>query len=213
MVGSVNVFYGVCVGDWGKLAANVVPRLGGRPLLALSGQTSIAAAYNTILDAVMWRDVDLLILQHDDLEIVDPDGEAKLRAAVTAGAGVVGVAGGAHRGDIAWWAHEPAGHVRFSDGQMIDWGVRSGPVDLLEGSLLAFPAATLNKIRFDEAYPGFHGYDADISRQVAYLGLPVMVADVDVWHHTTLGFKTEQSHTDWLAANDIFRGKWVDPGA
>ena len=208
----MSVAHGVCVGDWDRLYANVLPRATGRPVIAICGQTSIATAYNAILDAAREINVDLLILQHDDLEIVDPDVEAKLLAAVDAGAGVVGVAGGMYRGDIAWWVHEPVGHQQ-TDAMLIDFGPRAGTVDLLEGSLLALPRYVLeSRLRFDERYPGFHGYDVDISRQVQrVLGLDVVVVDLDTHHHNRMGYKSQESYQDWLTSDRLFREKWGQP--
>lgn len=207
--------YGVCVGSWDKFNQYVVPHTQDRQVFGISGQTSIAWAYNKILEAVRWHrgTVSGLVLQHDDLEITDPEVEAKLCAAFESGAGIAGVAGGMHRGDIAWWAHEPIGHVRYDSGQMIDFGAHSGPVDLLDGCLLAFSPWAIETLVFNENYEGFHGYDADISQRAADSGMPVTVVDIDVWHHTKLGFKTQQSQADWLAANEIFRKKWVEPYA
>ncbi len=62
----MKVAYGVCVGSWEKLQRWVVPHAGDRPLMALVGQTSITAAYNTIIDAYQDDELDALILQHDD---------------------------------------------------------------------------------------------------------------------------------------------------
>lgn len=199
--------FGVCVGDWDRLRANVLPHAAGRPVIAVSGQTSIAVAYNAILEAAEWMtDLDLLIIQHDDLEITDPNCETKFQAAADAGADVMGVAGGRGCTSIAWWNLDPIGHQR-TDAMTIDWGVRAGPVELLEGSLLAFTRRAC-ALRFDTTYPGFHGYDADICMQARDQDLGVAVVDVDTHHHNPMGFKTAESHLDWLAADRRFRQKW-----
>jgi hypothetical protein len=205
----VKIVYGVCVGDWDRFRANVLPPLEGKPVIAVSGQDSIAVAYNSIMEAAYEMRAMVLILQHDDLEIMDPDAEDKIFAGLDEAA-LVGVAGGMDRGGIAWWNHDPVGH-QTTDVSFIDFGVRTGPVDLLEGSLLAISGAVMLGLRFDPLYPGFHGYDVDISRQVRENGFDVAVVDVDTHHHTQMGYKSESSHRDWLEADRIFRAKWGQP--
>jgi len=206
----MNVVYGVCVGSWGKLQANVVPHVGARPLVAVSGQTSIATAYNAIIDAAMELDADALVLQHDDLEITDPDGEAKLLAMLEVpNTGIVGIAGGLYGAGMAWWNNSPTGHQR-TDVMDIDFGRHSGSTMMLEGSLLVLSKWAINHLQFDTRYPGFHGYDVDISLQVLHHGKDVRVADVETHHHTQMGFKTDESHLDWLRADELFRAKWWD---
>jgi len=204
-MGSPRIVYGVCVGSWERFAANVVPRTQGREVIAIAGHTSIATAYRKIQMAARLR-ADILILQHDDLEITDPDAEAKIIEAIAGGADLVGVAGGGSDGGIAWWNQNPIGHQRTDVGE-IDFGVRFGDVQALEGSLIAMSDWS-SWLQFDDRYPGFHGYDADICRQAITERRRVAVVDIDTHHHTRMGFKTAQSHEDWLAADRIFRDKW-----
>lgn len=202
----MNVAFGCCVGDWGKLAANVVPRVGGRPLLALSGQTCIGAAYNTMLDAFDASGMDVVVLLHDDLEITDPNCETKFLAALADPEVILaGVAGGSGRHGLAWWNHDPVGHQQ-TDAMAIDFGPRAGDVDLLEGSLLVFGPRAVADLRFDLRYGGFHGYD-DIGMQARQLGR-VVVVDVDTHHHTPMGFKSAASQQEWWQADRLYREKW-----
>lgn len=201
------IAYGSCVGSWGRLHANVVPRIGDRPLLALSGQTSIAVAYNTILDAFAGQGFDAVVLLHDDLEITDPDAEAKfLTALAEPGVGLVGVAGGGASHGLAWWDANPVGH-QLTDVGLIDFGRRSGDVIVLEGSVLVFGPEAVKTLRFDTTFPGFHSYD-EISMQACAAGMRCVVADVDTHHHTRMGFKSQASHDQWAAGDRAFREKW-----
>lgn len=202
----VSAAYGVCVGSWDKFNRYVAPHTGGRPVMALSGQTYIGAAYNRILDAHRGCGLDMLILQHDDLEILDSEAEAKF-ADVFADPNVLlaGVAGGSARGGLAWWNHEPVGHQQ-TDAMFIDFGTRTGEVDLLEGSVLVFSRLAIDVLRFDLRFDGFHGYD-DIGMQASREGRAVVV-DVDTHHHNPMGFKSEESHAEWLEADRLFREKW-----
>jgi hypothetical protein len=200
-----SVAYGCCVGSWDRFNRYVVPPAGGAPVLGLSGQTSIADAYNKILDSFSHREsdrYDMVILQHDDLEITDPDHVAKFAAAFAADdtVGIAGVAGGSARSGLGWWNCDPVGHQQ-TDAMTIDFGPRSGEVDLLEGSILAFAGWAVRGVWFDRR-PGFHGYD-----EVA-MKTKTVVVDVDTHHHTALGFDDDASHQDWLAADRWFRQKW-----
>lgn len=204
----VTVGYGCCVGSWDKLHRYVTPRAGSSPLLGLSGQTSIAVAYNAILDAYRSHDLDALVLLHDDLEITDRDFVAKLLAALSdPDVALVGVAGGRGCTSLAWWEAETVGH-QATDSGPIDFGQRSGDVQLLEGSLLGFSPWAIAHLRFDTAYVGFHGYD-EIAMQVLAAGKRVVVIDADTYHHTPIGWRTTDRHQAWLRANDRFRAKWA----
>lgn len=203
----MKLVYGVCVGSWDKLRANVVPHVGSQPLLGLSGQSSIADAYNTILDAYQDDSFDALVLQHDDLEITDPEADNKFLEALSDPAvALVGIAGGSARTGMAWWNVDPIGHQK-TDAMMIDFGVRTGDVDLLEGSLLVFSPWAVRNLRFDSR-PGFHSYDEIAMRVHRTYNKRVVVVDVDTHHHTGLGFDDEASQAGWLSGDIWFREKW-----
>lgn len=202
--------YGVCVGSWDKFNRYVAPRTSNRQLIGISGQHSIAVAYNKILE--MFRNWDWpmagLVLQHDDLEILDLDkAEATiLEAFQDEDVALVGVAGGDARTGLAWWNIDPIGH-QLTDSMNIDFGRRSGDVALLEGSLLAFSPWAIRTLVFDEEYPGFHGYD-EIAMQAQDKGKRVVVKDIDTHHHSMVGFDSLDSHAQWHQADQRFRKKW-----
>lgn len=201
------IAYGVCVGSWDKFHRNVVSRVGDRPITALSGQTSICAAYNTILDAYVGRNLDAVILLHDDLELVDPDAEAKFLAAVREpNVDLVGVCGGLGDASLAWWNSETIGH-QLTDSGMLDFGRRAGDVTFIEGSVMVFSPTAVANLRFDTTYPGFLGYD-DICLTARAAGRRVVVADVDTHHHSTLGFKSVAVRESWDVAEALFQRKW-----
>lgn len=200
---AVVIMHGVCVGDWARFTANVVPHALG-PIIGLSGQTSIAAAYNTILDACRGRVPDMLILQHDDLEIGDPAAATKLAAAFSdPEVAIVGIAGARGVTSLAWWNFDTVGHQQ-TDTQMVDFGVRAGDVDALEGSLLVLSAWAVANLRFED-WPGWHGYDVAICRRARNAGKRVLVVDLDTVHHTRLGFKSDEIQTEWFEADRRFR--------
>ena len=202
--------YGVCCGWWDKLHRHVTPRITGRPLMVLSGQTSIATAYNSILDAYAPWDLDAVVLLHDDLEVTDPDAEAKTLAALDEDVALVGVAGGGDGTTLAWWDTAMVGHQLIDTG-LVDFGARTGDVTLIEGSYMAFSPWAVRNLRFDITFPGFHGYD-EIAMTARSLGKRVVVADIDTHHHTTLGYSSDASRDQWQHCDDLFRAKWTSPG-
>ena len=201
--------YGCCVGSWDKLAANVIPRIGAAPLVAISGQTSIVTAYNRIIETYGWDELgtlDALILLHDDLEITDPDAEAKFLAALEdPTVGLVGVAGGGGA-SIYWWCHEPVGH-QLTDRRLIDFGQRTGDVTLIEGSVMALSPWLIGNLRFDPRFTGFHGYD-EIGMQVTAAGKRVVVVDVDTHHHNPEGYASKESAESCQLAARLYQEKW-----
>lgn len=204
----MNIIHGVCVGSWTKFEQYVVPHLEDHPCIALENQTSIAHAYNQIIDAAQIEAPDILVLQHDDLEITDPQWVAKLEAVFAEpDVGIVGVAGARDVTGLAWWFYQTVGHQMTDGIGFLDFGERSGDVEALEGSFLALGPWFLQNMRFDEHYPGFHGYDS-IATDVYVSGKRVIVADIDTWHHTPGGFRSESSQADWDRSSDIYDARW-----
>ena len=71
---------------------------------------------------------------------------------------------------------------------------------------MVFSPWAIQELRFDERYE-FHGYD-DVCLEARHAGKRVYVADIDTYHHTTFGYKTEKSHEMRLRAEEIFNSKW-----
>jgi hypothetical protein len=205
------IAYGCCVGSWDKFQQHVLPRVDG-PTVALSGQTSICAAYNAILDAHRPRRPDAVVLLHDDLEITDPDFEAKVLAAVAEpDVALVGVCGGRGRSTLSWWESPCIGH-QMTDSGLIDFdadapGPREGDVAFIEGSLMVFSPWAVENLRFDLRYPAFLGYD-DVCLTALDKGRRVVVRTIDTHHHSTIGFKSEAIRDMWDEAEAIFQRKW-----
>jgi len=206
-----NIGYGVCVGSWSKFECHVVnggewPRMGSH-IIATSGHSSIAVAYNAILNTYLDHKFSAVILMHDDLEITDPDAEKKFMHTIAQpDVALVGVAGGRGEGSLAWWNWETVGHQQVDSG-MLDFGEREGDVDAIEGSIMVFSRWAIENLRFDTSYPGFHGYD-EIAKLARTLGKRVVVADVNTHHHVQLGFKSQESERQWQECEGIFRRKW-----
>lgn len=185
-----------------------------KQILALSGQTSIAAAYNGILAAYRDRDLDTgldaLVLLHDDLEITDPRAEEKFLIALSdPDVALVGVAGGTpDPPSITWWENGPRIGHQMTDSGMLDFGQRSGDVLFIEGSIMVLSPWAIDNLWFDTRYPGFLGYDDICVTAKRVHGKRVVVADVDTHHHSTVGLKSEAIRASWDETDRLFREKW-----
>jgi len=203
----VVIRYGACVGSWERIARWVAPRVEGREFVGLDNQSSIAVAYNTILDGYAAGGDGPVVLLHDDLEIVDPDAEAKLLEALAGpNVALVGVCGGTSDASLAWWNGPTVGHQQIN-GRMLDFGPRTGDVAILEGSILAFSPWAVRHVRFDERFPGFHSYD-EVCMTAWAAGRRNVVADIDTFHHVDLGFKSQASAEAWAHGEHMFQQKW-----
>jgi hypothetical protein len=196
------IVWGACVANYDRAARWLLPGLDLNAApddeVILVQDTSIARAYNRIVDVV--SDEVTLVLLHDDVEL----GEGARDAIVAAvkSASVVGAIGSSGATSLAWWeAPVKRGAVGETRGPIVF--DEPGPVDTVDGLLLAF--APGHGLRFDEDYPGFHGYDADICAQARSRGLTVEVASIPLYHHTKGGYGNEDT---WAAANARWQQKW-----
>jgi hypothetical protein len=179
--------------------------------------------YNALLDeAARLPGLEALVLVHQDTEIVDPDFCARVRAALAdESVGVVGCVGAVGVRSIAWWEGSVslASFVhRFDehgggDLPSFSWTwdeappyARVGEVDTLDGFLLALPAWTVERIRFDEALGTLHGYDLDFCLQVREAGRKAVTADLKAIHHHSL--ELVSAPEQWVRAHIRIAEKW-----
>ena len=152
--------------------------------------TSLASAYNGILDAA---DADVVILCHDDIEVISgPMGQAL--AAALAAADIVGVAGARQvRGPAVLWAGHPHVHgwVTYPREGALDaaplsfeHGVIPG-MQALDGVFLAL-GRNAQRLRFDpQAFDGFHFYDLDFTYRAHLAGMRLAVStDIRLVHRS-----------------------------
>lgn len=200
----------IFAGVFGKLAerAELVMRGIDRNMFpgdvcAFVKSDSIAEGYNRLLTRF---EGEWMVLLHDDTELL-PGARVymdEIRAAAPDDLGVVGVVGGRNLTSLEWWAAECCGRVRQNGGTVFFPG-EPGPVDAVDGLfMLLSPAAT--RLRFDEGYTGFHGYDCDFSFQARAAGLSVVVAEVPLIHQTVGGFGDAEQ---WRLAAERFQTKWL----
>src|SRR5580704_15209424 len=156
---------------------------------------SIFHNYNAIMDAVAQiDDLEVLVLLHQDAEIVDSQFIPKLREAMTdPQVGVVGCVGAVGVRSIAWWEGSVtwASFIhRYSelggggipsltwDNEALPPYARLGEVETVDGFVLCLSPWVVRNVRFDEQLGSLlHGYDFDFCLQVREAGRKVVTAD------------------------------------
>lgn len=208
------IIIGSCVGDEGARFRDGTARtLAGLlepddEVVTASGENGICAAYNSLVARARATDgCELLVLLHDDVEVLDHNFRATLlKAAKRPGVGVMGVIGGRDLRSLKWWeARSTAGAV-FESREHIDRGSRDVEVDCVDGLFLALTPAAFRTLTFDEAsFPRFHGYDVDICLQAKSAGLTNRVVPVDLFHRTKGGYGDKDA---FEAAATALQAKW-----
>lgn len=199
-------------------------------VLGYPADGSIFRSYNMLLDRALQRfgpdGLEFLVLVHQDAEIVDPDFFAKVREAFVTypDAAIVGCAGALDVRNIAWWEGSVtwASYThRFDDfggGEIpaMAWAperlpvyAETGPVDSLDGFVMAFSPWAIANLRFDESIGGLlHGYDFDICMQAKAAGKQVVTAPLRVVHHHSLQLISQVD--GWIVAHMTLAEKWHD---
>jgi hypothetical protein len=192
-------------------------------LYAIQAAGPIFRSYNLIMEkAAALPDLEALVLVHQDVEITDAHFCSKLREALAdKDVGVVGCVGAVRARSIAWWEGEVSGGsavCRYGElgggdmpavafgGEGVAREVRVGPVDTLDGFMLALSPWAVRRLSFDESLGFLYGYDFDFCLQVRAAGRKVVTADIEVAHHHSLDLITENE--PWIAAHMRAAGKW-----
>jgi len=156
-------------------------------------QYSIFAAYN---QGSARSKYPYLCFVHEDVKFHTPNwGKKVIEHLQKQKTGIVGLAGGdlASRIPASWSAfmssikiiqadktgRKPLRYIHHPS----DFAEKSRSVILLDGVLLCMKCELMQKIKFDEQFDGFHGYDFDISIQSIVAGYTNYVMyDVDLEH-------------------------------
>ena len=155
---------------------------------------SLAEGFNRLLDAV---EGELVILCHDDIEVLEPRLDLALARALSA-ADIVGVAGAQRvTGPAVLWAGHPHIHgwVSYPRGGN-QWEAAPlslaagiiGGMQALDGVFLAMRRETAARLRFDAAtFDGFHFYDLDFTYRAAQAGARLAVSTDVLLVHASEG--------------------------
>jgi hypothetical protein len=185
---------------------------------------SIFRNYNALMDeAAEIKELEALVLLHQDAEIQDPDFMAKLRTALSEPeVGVVGCVGSIGVRTIAWWegsvtwASFVHRYTELGGGDLpsLTWDERHAPpyaqlgeVDTVDGFVLVLSPWVVHNIRFDEQLgQRLHGYDFDFCLQVRETGRKICTADFKVVHNHSLELASDLEH--WTEAYIAVCEKW-----
>ena len=187
------------------------------------GTASIFRNYNLLLEeAAKLDDLEMLVLIHQDAEIVDRDFCAKVRAGLRdPEVGILGCAGAVGVRNIAWWdgsvtlASFSHRYTEYGGGEILGSTydledappeAHAGEVDTIDGFMMALPPWTIENIRFDESLGQFHGYDFDLCQQIRAAGKKVMAEHITVIHHHSLELIGDVD--GWIAAHMRVAEKW-----
>jgi Glycosyltransferase like family len=210
------IAYGVCIGSDERFARFAEPgilRAAGPDPVVLKRweQKSIFAAYNSILtEARELRDLEALVLLHDDTELQDAGLEPKLKELFSdPSIGLAGAIGASHVTSLAWWEAERHGRASWNgfpgEGPRVDdFGVETVDVDSVDGFLLVLSPWVVEHLRFDDqTFHGFYGYAADFSFSVRRSGKRVVISDFPLHHHDRF-----RDRRGFAQANVRWRAKW-----
>jgi len=181
-------------------------------LLLRHDAPSIQAAYNSMLEeASARRDLEALVLLHEDVELRDADLTDKVRACMRDPlVAVVGAVGSQDVSGLDWWRGGMVGGVMapalVGPNVVIGGASPRDPVESVDGLLLALSPWAVRTLRFDERFaPYFHGYDVDLCFQARERGRHVVVAHLDVVHYAGLDFFDRRT---WVPAYKLWHRKW-----
>lgn len=186
---------------------------------------SLFRNYNRILEqARVQDDLEALVLVHQDVEIVESDFAARVRAALSdSDVGIVGCVGAVDVRQPAWWkgtvswAAFSHHYEEFGGGEFdsLSWRpdagtshLAPGEVDAIDGLVIVLSPWAVRELRFDESLGQFHGYDFDICMQARAAGKKVVTADFRVIHHHNLVLISDPE--EWIAAYIRLAEKWAD---
>lgn len=200
------ISYIVASHHYPTLRDNLAPTIrgvGDDEVVVVENATSIAAAYNEG-QARATQPIKCYI--HHDVQILDAP---RLRADLirrTQHCGIVGVVGAWQRA-VPYWDGALCGSVEDTRVGVIGPG-KGGQCAYLDGLLLA----TALTVKWDESYPGWHGYDHDMCEQTLRRGYDnwCLAGGHKLVRHNTAG----EWQPDGLdEALDRFREKWGVHGA
>lgn len=181
-------------------------------IVAPDERGSIQVTYNRILDEVgRHRNLEALVLLHEDVEIIDPEFMPKLRRRMAeTDVAVVGVVGARGVRSLAWWEADCFGAVAapalVSSGRIEFPGPIPQDVDVVDGLLMVLSPWAVRELRFDEALAeDFHGYDADLCFQARARRRRVVVDDLAVVHHATWAPRYGEQ---WIRSAIALKRKW-----
>lgn len=192
-------------------------------IIAINNQTGeygICRAYNR---GVLESKYDYLCFVHEDVIFETVGwGELVVNHLKDPSIGLIGVAGGVLKSAVpSSWAPfiyqtESCYYQHFNEGGMLPVLLKSSSSGILDsrprevvaidGMWICARKSIFNRIRFDEVnFPGFHGYDVDISLQASHFFKNAVVFDI-LLHH----FSEGNYNKEWLQSCVQVSRKWKE---
>ena len=178
-------------------------------IVGIHDARSLCEGYNRGLRASRG---EVLVLSHDDVDLLAPDFLARLvdalqRFDVVGPVGATRLAGPAwgwagHPDVHGWIAHRPGGTGDWRPAFWSPWPRVSDAV-VLDGALIAGRRHAFEAVRFDDAtFDGFHCYDVDFSWRASRAGFSLGVCgDLCLVHESVGGFDAKwRAYADRLVA-------------
>lgn len=180
--------FGVCVESLERFERHCLPSIaahgGDDATLMSSPDHPVAKTYNDVLAASLDIDgVEAVVLLRDDVEIVDPHFQARVRAAFERDPqlAVIGAsgAGSAPR----WWQVDD----RRASGPLHGIGAPGTPVDYIDSACIVLRPDLAARLRFDDvAFTGPSGFEVDFCHRVREQGWTVSVEPIALTRHADL---------------------------
>ena len=207
------IAFATCVGTPETLAACAAPglRRAMEPdsvFAELTTDRSIHEAYNEALSHFAAVDaLEALVLLHEDTELLDADFCARVRSVLRdPSVALAGAVGASDVTSLRWWEGRVAGCAAETRG-VVTGSPAPCDVDCVDGLLMVLSPWAIANLRCDtERFTGFHAYDADLCFTARAAGRRVVVAELNVFHHTKGGYGDEAA---FAAADAAFREKWL----
>ena len=197
------------------VSATYAPALAGveHEVIRIPDARSMSEGYNR---ALVQSKGDLLLLSHDDIELLTPKEFVPRLLGHMQRFDVLGVAGTTRLMGPAWFNAGPPflygqvvhpdpepGHYRVS---LFNAPARAmGHMQAVDGVLMCVRRQVFERIRFDERYTSFHLYDIDFSFSAHRAGFSIGVAcDLDLHHKSAGSFRDPE----WEKAGHQFIAKY-----
>lgn len=200
--------------DYERWAGPGISRCAERDSVVIEqyGHDSLQSGLNAILDnAARRRNLEALVLVHQDLELNDPGILALARRAFAdPSIGIVGAAGARGVRGIDWWEGEGFGRLSNPLLGAVGWSWNeshgSHDVDAVDGCVMVLAPWVARSVRLPApADATFHGYDLDLCLRVRARGGRVTVDDLGCVHHIA---RTFRDRDEWVGAAVRARRAW-----
>jgi hypothetical protein len=162
-----------------------------------AGQVGLAKTYNNLAQAAKFP---ILVFMHDDLIFQEKNwGIRIIEIMKNEKIGLIGLMGAVYKSKyISIWTS--CDKSLFRNASISNGKLSYQKVAVVDGCFMAISKLCFSKVKFDESFQGFHGYDLDYSLAVNEL-FDVVVATNITFDHLSPGIKYEEWYKDVTYVN------------